>query len=39
MSDLYVSTSGSASNSGTVSSPITLAAAITKVALHDVRNL
>ncbi|AJQ25521.1 right-handed parallel beta-helix repeat-containing protein [Pelosinus fermentans] len=31
MSDLYVSTSGSASNSGTVSSPTTLTAAITKV--------
>ena len=32
MSDLYVSNSGSANNAGTVSSPLTLAAAITKVA-------
>lgn len=32
MSDLYVSTSGSASNLGTVGSPLTLDAAITKVA-------
>ncbi|MBP2631357.1 MAG: Pectate disaccharide-lyase [Firmicutes bacterium] len=31
MSDLYVSNSGSASNAGTVSSPLTLAAAITRV--------
>ena len=35
MSDLYVSTTGSASNSGTETSPLTFAAAITKIAADE----